>query len=105
MVVRVAQQAAKAAVDSVVVAVDDDRVADVVGVAGIAVQMTRADHISGSDRVMEVAELRGWSDDDVVINVQGDEPLVPPAVINQLSDGMREHADVPMATLSEALHS
>lgn len=105
MVVRVAQQAAKAVVDSVVVAVDDDRVADVVGVAGIAVQMTRADHISGSDRVMEVAELRGWSDDDVVINVQGDEPLVPPAVINQLSDGMREHADVPMATLSEALHS
>ena len=105
MVVRVAQQAAKAAVDSVVVAVDDDRVADVLGVAGIAVQMTRADHISGSDRVMEVAELRGWSDDDVVINVQGDEPLVPPAVINQLSDGMREHADVPMATLSEALHS
>ena len=105
MVVRVAQQAAKAAVDSVVVAVDDDRVAEVVGAAGIAVQMTRADHISGSDRVMEVAELRGWSDDDVVINVQGDEPLVPPAVINQLSDSMREHADVPMATLSEALHS
>lgn len=105
MVVRVAQQAAKAAVDSVVVAVDDDRVAEVVGAAGIAVQMTRADHISGSDRVMEVAELRGWSDDDVVINVQGDEPLVPPAVINQLSDSMREHADVPMATLSVALHS
>ena len=105
MVVRVAQQAAKAAVDSVVVAVDDDRVADVVVAAGIAVQMTRADHISGSDRVMEVAELRGWSDDDVVINVQGDEPLVPPAVINQLNDRMREHADVPMATLSEALHS
>ena len=105
MVVRVAQQAAKAAVNSVVVAVDDDRVADVVGAAGIAVQMTRADHISGSDRVMEVAELRGWSDDDVVINVQGDEPLVPPAVIDQLSDGMREYADVPMATLSEPLHS
>ena len=84
MVVRVARQAGKAAVDSVVVAVDDSRVADAVRDAGIAVQMTRADHISGSDRVMEVAEKYGWSDDDVVINVQGDEPLVPPTVIEQL---------------------
>ncbi len=105
MVVRTAQQAAKAAVGSVVVAADDDRVADVVRGAGIAVQMTRTDHVSGSDRVMEVADHFGWSDNDVVINVQGDEPLVPPAVINQLSDGMREHANLPMATLSQPLHS
>ena len=104
MVVRTAQ-AAKAAVGSVVVAADDDRVADVVRGAGIAVRMTRTDHVSGSDRVMEVADHFGWSDNDVVINVQGDEPLVPPAVINQLSDGMREHANLPMATLSQPLHS
>ena len=105
MVVRVARQAGKAAVDSVVVAVDDPRVADAVRAAGIAVQMTRADHISGSDRVMEVAERYGWSDDDVVINVQGDEPLVPPTVIEQLSEGMRQHPDMPMATLSEPIES
>ena len=105
LVVRVARQAGKAAVDSVVVAVDDSRVADAVRDAGIAVQMTRADHISGSDRVMEVAEKYGWSDDDVVINVQGDEPLVPPAVIEQLSEGMRQHPDMPMATVSEPVES
>ena len=85
MVVRVARQAGKAAVDSVVVAVDDSRVANAVRDAGIAVQMTRADHISGSDRVMEVAEKYGWSDDDVVINVRGDNPCTP-AVIEQLSE-------------------
>ena len=105
MVVRVARQAGKAAVDSVVVAVDDPRVANAVREAGIAVQMTRADHISGSDRVMEVAEKYGWSDDDVVINVQGDEPLVPPAVIEQLSEGMRQRPEMPMATLSEPVVS
>ena len=105
MVVRVARQASKAAVDSVVVAVDDSRVADAVRDAGIAVQMTRADHNSGSDRVMEVAKKYGWSDDDVVINVQGDEPLVPPTVIEQLSEGMRQHPDMPMATLSEPVES
>ena len=67
--------------------------------------MTRADHISGSDRVMEVADKYGWADDDVVINVQGDEPLVPPTVIEQLCEGMRQHPDMPMATLSEPMES
>ena len=105
MVVRVARQAGKAAVDSIVVAVDDTRVADAVRDKGIAVQMTRADHISGSDRVMEVADKYGWADDDVVINVQGDEPLVPPTVIEQLCEGMRQHPDMPMATLAEPVES
>ena len=84
MIVRVAAQAARSMANDVVVAVDDQRVADVVIAAGWQAEMTREDHASGSDRVMEVAARRGWSDDDIVINVQGDEPLLPPEVINQL---------------------
>ena len=103
MVVRVARQAAQTQADNVVVAVDDPRVAAAVTGAGGQAEMTRQDHHSGSDRVMEVAERCGWPDDDVVINVQGDEPLVPPTVIDQLCEGMRAHPDIPMATLSEPI--
>ena len=89
--------------NDVVVAVDDERVAAAVVPQGWQAEMTREDHLSGSDRVMEVASRRGWSDDDIVINVQGDEPLVPPQVIDQLCEGMLAHPDVSMATLSEPI--
>ena len=103
MIVRVAAQAARSMANDVVVAVDDQRVADVVIAAGWQAEMTREDHASGSDRVMEVASRRGWSDDDIVINVQGDEPLVPPQVIDQLCQGMLAQPEVAMATLSEPI--
>ncbi len=103
MIVRVAAQVSRAAVDRVVVAVDDERVHDVVLEAGYECVMTRADHPSGSDRVMEVAERLEWSDDDVIINVQGDEPLIPPEVIMQLVEAFAETAALKMATLSEPL--
>jgi 3-deoxy-manno-octulosonate cytidylyltransferase (CMP-KDO synthetase) len=103
MIVRVAAQAAKSYADDVVVAVDDARVAEAVQAAGWDAQMTRSDHQSGSDRVMEVAQQRDWANDDIVINLQGDEPLAPPEVINQLIQGMIERPEVPMATLSEPL--
>lgn len=103
MVARVASQAALSGADSVVVAVDDPRVAAAVSAAGWDSEMTRTDHLSGSDRVMEVAERRGWAEQDIVINVQGDEPLVPPEVIDQLFQGMLDNPDVPMATLSEPI--
>ena len=103
MIVRVARQAALSMADSVVVAVDDERVAAAVTADGWQAEMTRSDHVSGSDRVMEVAELRGWSDEDIVVNVQGDEPLVPSSVIDQLCQGMLDQPDVAMATVSEPL--
>ena len=103
MIVRVAAQAAKSNADDVVVAVDDARVAEAVQAAGWDAQMTRSDHQSGSDRVMEVAQQRGWASDDIVINLQGDEPLAPPEVINQLIQGMVDRPEIPMATLSEPL--
>ena len=80
MVVRTAQQANRAEPLDVIVATDDRRVSEVVAAAGVEVMLTSPDHTSGSDRVMEVAEARGWPDDAIVINVQGDEPLIPPVV-------------------------
>ncbi len=103
MIVRVARQVSLADLDQVVVAVDDQRVHDVVQDAGFEVLMTREDHPSGSDRVMEVADTMGWADGDVVINVQGDEPLIPPAIIRQLADVLADEPTLQMATLSEPL--
>ena len=103
MIVRVAAQAARSMASDVVVAVDDQRVAEAVIAEGWQAETTRRDHVSGSDRVMEVASRRGWPDDDIVINVQGDEPLVPPQVIDQLCEGMLARPDVTMATLSEPI--
>jgi 3-deoxy-manno-octulosonate cytidylyltransferase (CMP-KDO synthetase) len=101
MIVRVAQQAAMSGASEVVVATDDARIVDVVTQAGFAAELTREDHPSGSDRVMEVATLRGWQSEDVIINVQGDEPLIPPAVIKQIADSLAADASLAAATLCE----
>jgi len=103
MIVRVAQQASRSQADTVVVAVDDDVVAQVVADAGFDAMLTAPDHPSGSDRVMEVARRRDWPDDDIVINVQGDEPLLPPVLIDQLADAMQRNPSVEIATLSEPI--
>ena len=105
MIARVAAQAARSGAHGVVVATDDSRVLGALAaVEGVAGAMTGAHHASGSDRVMEVVEREGWPDEHVVVNVQGDEPLIPPAVIDQvaalLDDGGPSH---DVATLSEPL--
>jgi 3-deoxy-manno-octulosonate cytidylyltransferase (CMP-KDO synthetase) len=99
MVVRVAERAAACGAARVVVASDDDRVLDAVLAAGFEGVRTRADHPSGSDRVMEVAEALGWDDHAVVVNVQGDEPLIPPQVIAQAAGLLTADADIGVATL------
>ncbi|MEZ5560743.1 MAG: 3-deoxy-manno-octulosonate cytidylyltransferase [Pseudomonadales bacterium] len=103
MIERVAERAALAGADEVVIATDDQRVADAVSGSGHHVMLTRADHLSGSDRVMEVVARRGWSDDTRVINVQGDEPLIPPEVIAQVADELARAPDVGVATLCEPI--
>ena len=72
MVVRVAQRALQAGAADVVVATDDARIAAALAGQGVKVRMTRADHASGSDRLAECAALCGWSDDAIVVNLQGD---------------------------------
>lgn len=103
MVVRVARQAERSGAEQVVVATDDERVLEAAAAAGCRVCLTRPDHASGSDRVMEVADREGWPEDAVVVNVQGDEPLVPPAVIRQVAELLLSSSDTGVATLCEPI--
>jgi 3-deoxy-manno-octulosonate cytidylyltransferase (CMP-KDO synthetase) len=103
MIVRVAEQARASGATEVVVATDDIRVHDVVADHGCDVIMTRVDHVSGSDRVMEVAEIRSWADDQVIVNVQGDEPLIPPLVIDQVAQLLTRNERAQVATLCERI--
>ncbi len=109
MIVRVAAQAARSGAERVVVATDDRRVLSALAAARDSVPvegaMTASDHPSGSDRTMEVAEREGWPDDHVVVNVQGDEPLIPPAVIDQVAALLQAAPSRDVATLSEPLET
>jgi len=84
----------------VVVATDDDRIARVADAFGAAVCMTSAHHKSGSDRIAEVVEELAWGDDDIVVNLQGDEPAMPPSLIDQVATDLAAHPDAGMSTLS-----
>ncbi|MGC1547455.1 MAG: 3-deoxy-manno-octulosonate cytidylyltransferase [Rhodanobacter sp.] len=99
MVVRVAQRALQAGAAQVVVAVDDQRIADALAGQGVTVCMTRTDHASGSDRLAECAVHYGWPDDAIVVNLQGDEPFAPAAGIREVARALAED-DAPMATLA-----
>ena len=90
--------------DDIVVAADDARIISTVQAAGRKAVMTRVDHRCGTDRLAEAATILHLADDDVVINVQGDEPDMPAHCIDQLVDLMR-HSDAPMATLATPLPS
>ncbi len=103
MILLVVEQAIRSGARDVVVATDHEEVRAVVAGQGFDVVMTRADHASGSDRVMEVVSQRGWPDRHIVINVQGDEPRVPPAVIDQVAKALDAAPEVPVATLCERL--
>ena len=102
MVVRVAERALASSAENVVVATDDAGVLDALAATPASAVMTRADHPTGSDRVMEVVERQGWADDDVVVNVQGDEPLIPPTVIDQVAALLSDDT-CGVATLSEPI--
>jgi len=99
------RQACAAGAQSVVIATDDVRIADVMTAAGADVAMTDAKHASGTDRLAEVAQQRDWAEGSVVVNVQGDEPLMPIANIQQVAEELIEHPEASMATLSEPLSS
>lgn len=101
MILRVLERAAQAGADEVWVATDHAGIAAVVEAAGGKVVLTSADHPSGTDRLAEVATQLGWSDDTVVVNVQGDEPLIPPTLI---ADAAQALAGDPTAAIATACH-
>ena len=104
LIVHVLQAVRKAVkLDDVVVACDDERIARAVQTAGGRAVMTRVDHRCGTDRLAEAAEALALADDDLVINVQGDEPDMPPECIDRLVEMMHARRDVPMGTLATPL--
>ena len=104
MVVRVAERAAKSSATSVVVATDDPRIADACTKAHVRVAMTRSDHATGTDRLSEVVTQLGLPADAVVVNVQGDEPLIPASVIDQVAALLQQQPSTAMATLCHPIH-
>jgi len=103
MVQRVWEQARQSSADQVVIATDDARIFDVVQAFGAQACMTSPEHPSGTDRLQQVALEMGWPDDHIVVNVQGDEPLIPPAVIDQVAVNLAAHEQAGMATLSAGI--
>ena len=105
MVVRVAQRALQSKASQVVVAADDERIVSACAAHGVQALLTRQDHLSGSDRLAEACQLLGLPDDAVVVNVQGDEPLIPPALINEVARVLSERPDASMSTAAHAIGS
>jgi 3-deoxy-manno-octulosonate cytidylyltransferase (CMP-KDO synthetase) len=104
MIVRVVERVRASGAAQVIVATDDQRVVAACEDAAVEVMLTLAEHPSGSDRIMEVAGRLGWSDEHVLINVQGDEPLIPAQVIDQLAARLAGDADLGVATLCTRIH-
>lgn len=100
MLLRVYEQAMKASLDQVIIATDDQRIYQQMSDLGCEIRMTSTEHRSGTDRLAEVIESLQLADDDIVINVQGDEPLIPPEVIDQVADLLIANPDAVMSTLS-----
>ncbi len=99
MIERVHQQAVKSGINCICVATDDERIKEAVESFGGDCVMTSSQHQSGTDRLAEVCEIQGWGDADIVINLQGDEPLMPPEIVNYLA-GIATETDAGIATLA-----
>ncbi len=103
MVVRVAQAAARSGAARVVVAGDAPSIVAACEAHGVAAVLTRADHPSGSDRLAEACTLLGLDGDDLVVNVQGDEPLIAPAMVDACAQLLRQRPDCVMSTVAHAI--
>jgi 3-deoxy-manno-octulosonate cytidylyltransferase (CMP-KDO synthetase) len=104
MVVHVCDRARKSGAASVHVATDDERIAAAVRRHGHEVVMTRADHVSGTDRLAEAARKLRLRDSEIVVNVQGDEPLIPPPLIRSVGTLLAKRRGAAMSTACHALH-
>ena len=105
MVVRVAQRAEQSSAAQVVVAADSARIADACSRHGVRAVLTRPDHPSGSDRLAEACEHLGLAADDVVVNVQGDEPLIDPGLIDAVARLLVERRQASMSTAAHPIDS
>ena len=104
MVVHACEQAAKSGAASVHVATDDERIAAAVRAHGHEAVMTRADHLSGTDRLAEAAERLGFADERIVVNLQGDEPLMDPGLIAEIAAALDAAREASLATACHPIH-
>lgn len=103
MLQHVYERACLSEAQRVIIATDDQRIADAACRFTTDICMTRSDHPSGTDRLQEVVQQLGFYADDIVVNVQGDEPLIPPRVINQVAHNLKAEPSASIATLSEPI--
>ena len=104
MVIRVCERAAKSGAAAVHVATDDERIASAVRAHGHQAIMTRNDHASGTDRIAEAAKKLRLGEKDIVVNVQGDEPLIAPKLIAQVARILEKKRDASVSTACHAIH-
>ena len=105
MVVRVAHRAAESGAERVVVAADDERIVQACTEHDVAALLTRRDHATGSDRLAEACALLGLDGDELVVNVQGDEPLIDPLLVRRCAELLAERADCAMSTAAHPIAS
>ncbi len=104
MVIRVADQANLSGANEVVIATDFTKILHIAAQYQVKAVMTRVDHASGTDRIAEVAQQLNWADDEIVVNVQGDEPLIAPSLIQEVAAHLANNNDAVMATACHAIH-
>ena len=104
MVIRVAEQASKSGAQQIWIATDHPSIMATAQEHGYQACMTDPKHISGTDRIAEVAAQFKWSDDTIVVNVQGDEPLIPPALIRAVAQHLHDHPDCAIATACHPIY-
>lgn len=105
MVLHVHRLAQRSGAQEIVIATDDERIRAACAAAGADVEMTSPKHPSGTDRIAELAGRRGWSGDSVVVNVQADEPMLPPGLIRQAAQLLERDATADIATLAAPIES
>ncbi len=100
MIAHVCERAQEADAEEIIVATDDDRIFQTVSDLGIKAVMTRPDHQSGTERIAEVAQQCGWDGDEIIVNLQGDEPLIPSAYIREAAAALAGQRQAGIATLA-----
>ncbi len=104
MIQHVYERAQESGAESVVIATDSDEIAEVAERFGARVCMTLPEHQSGTERLSEAVEALEYEDDDIIVNVQGDEPLIDPALINQVARDLSEHETAKVASICQPIH-
>ena len=105
MIQHVYERSKHSGASRVIIATDDERIASVAHDFGAEVCMTSADHPSGTDRLQEVVTKLGLADHEIVVNVQGDEPMIPASLIDQVANNLKAHQDAGISTLAEPIET